>query len=60
MFPSRVPIILKQFFEEDILEEDCILEWSKKVSKKYVSKDMATKIHEKAAPFITWLKVNAG
>jgi len=52
----RVPIILKQFFEEDILEEDCILEWSKKVSKKYVSKDMATKIHEKAAPFITWLK----
>jgi len=52
----RVPHILKQLFEEDILEEECILEWSKKVSKKYVSKDMAQKIHEKAAPFITWLK----
>jgi translation initiation factor 5 len=26
------------------------------VSKKYVSKEIAQKIHEKAAPFITWLK----
>jgi len=52
----RVPHILKEFFEADILEEEVILEWAKKVSKKYVSKDMAQKIHEKAAPFITWLK----
>jgi len=52
----RVSHILKELFEADILEEDVILEWSKKVSKKYVSKDMATKIHEKATPFITWLK----
>jgi len=52
----RVPMILKEFFDEDILEEEVILEWAKKVSKKYVSKDMATKIHEKATPFITWLK----
>merc|ERR1719374_80192 len=52
----RVPHIFKEFFEADILEEEVILEWAKKVSKKYVSKDMAQKIHEKAAPFITWLK----
>jgi len=52
----RVPHIFKEFFEEDIIEEEVILEWAKKVSKKYVSKDMAQKIHEKAAPFITWLK----
>lgn len=53
----RVPIIFKQFFEEDILEEEQILEWAKKVSKKYVSsKDVAQKIHDKAAPFIKWLK----
>ena len=26
------------------------------VSKKYVNKDVAQRIHEKAAPFITWLK----
>jgi len=53
---ARVPLILKEFFEQDILEEEVILEWAKKVSKKYVSKEMATKIHDKAAPFVTWLK----
>ncbi len=26
------------------------------VSKKYVGKDVAKEIHEKATPFITWLK----
>jgi len=52
----RVPHILKEMFEEDILEEDVILEWSKKVSKKYVCKELAQKVHDKAAPFITWLK----
>jgi len=52
----RVPLILKALFEEDVLEEEVILEWSKKVSKKYVSKDVAQKIHDKAAPFIKWLK----
>jgi len=52
----RVPHILKEMFEEDIIEEEVILEWAKKVSKKYVSKEMAQKIHDKAAPFITWLK----
>jgi len=52
----RVPHIFKEFFEEDILDEEVILEWAKKVSKKYVSKEMATKIHDKAGPFITWLK----
>jgi translation initiation factor 5 len=52
----RVPHILKEMFEEDIIEEEVTLEWAKKVSKKYVSKDMAAKIHEKAAPFVKWLK----
>lgn len=28
----------------------------KKVSKKYVDKKISTEIHEKAAPFINWLK----
>ena len=31
--------------------------YSFQVSKKYVSKEMAAKIHEKASPFVTWLKV---
>jgi translation initiation factor 5 len=48
--------ILKQFYEEEVLDEDVILEWSAKESKKYVSKEMSKKIHEKVAPFIKWLK----
>jgi len=48
--------ILKQFYDEEVLDEDVILEWSAKESKKYVSKEMSKKIHEKVAPFIKWLK----
>lgn len=48
--------ILKQFYDEDIIDEEVIIEWSAKESKKYVSKEMSKKIHEKVAPFIKWLK----
>lgn len=48
--------ILKQFYDEDILEEEVLIEWSKKPSKKYVSKETSKKIHEKVEPFIKWLK----
>lgn len=53
---DKVPGILKLFYDNDILEEKAILEWSQKVSKKYVSKEIATQIHEKANPFIKWLQ----
>lgn len=53
---DKVPGILKLFYDTDILEEKAILEWSQKVSKKYVSKEVATQIHEKANPFIKWLQ----
>ncbi|KAH0553833.1 eukaryotic translation initiation factor 5 [Cotesia glomerata] len=52
----KVPGILKLFYDNDILEEKALFEWASKVSKKYVSKDISHEIHEKAAPFITWLK----
>merc|ERR1719337_212091 len=52
----KVPHIFKELFEEDILEEEVIFEWAKKVSKKNVSKELAQKIHDKAAPFVKWLK----
>lgn len=48
--------ILKKFYDEDILDEEAIIEWSKKPSKKYISKEMSKKIHEKVEPFIKWLK----
>lgn len=53
---DKVPGILKLFYDTDILEEKTILEWATKVSKKYVSKDISEKIHEKAKPFVQWLQ----
>merc|ERR1719189_769248 len=53
---NKVPHILKFFYEEDVIDEEVFFEWAKKVSKKYVSKETAAKIHEKAQPFIKWLK----
>lgn len=53
---EKVAGILKLFYDSDILEEKTILEWSEKISKKYVSKEMSEKIHKKADPFIQWLR----
>ncbi|MGH0139447.1 UNVERIFIED_CONTAM: hypothetical protein FKN15_063910 [Acipenser sinensis] len=52
----RVPLVLKDMYDADLLDEDVILAWAEKVSKKYVSKELAKEIHTKAAPFIKWLK----
>lgn len=53
---DKVAGILKLFYDTDILEEKTIVEWSEKVSKKYVPKEMSEKIHKKAEPFIQWLR----
>lgn len=53
---EKVAIILKLFYDTDLLDEKIILDWSSKISKKYVSKEVAQQIHDKAAPFIKWLK----
>jgi len=53
---NSVAKILKQFYDEDVLEEEAIFEWAAKESKKYVSKEMSRKIREKAAPLVKWLK----
>lgn len=59
-FPSdlmpKAARILKEFYDKDLLEEEVILQWSEKVSKKYVSKEVCSQIHAKVAPFIKWLK----
>jgi translation initiation factor 5 len=52
----RVPHILKQFYDLDILDEKMIVEWGSKVQKKSVGKEIAQEIYDKAQPFIKWLK----
>lgn len=53
---QRVPALLKVLYDLDVLQEAAILEWAEKISKKYVSKELSQEIHDKAAPFIKWLK----
>lgn len=53
---DKVAVIFKLFYDLDLLEEKSILDWSLKISKKYVSKEVAAQIHEKAAPFVKWLQ----
>ncbi|KAG5198395.1 hypothetical protein JEQ12_008085 [Ovis aries] len=53
---SKIPHILKEMYDADLLEEEVIISWSEKTSKKYVSKELAKEIRVKAEPFIKWLK----
>jgi len=43
-----IPFLLKQMYDDDILEEDAILKWE--------GQNASTPVVEKAAPFLTWLK----
>nr|CAG4634773.1 EOG090X05QT [Alona affinis] len=52
----KVPHILKGLYELDLVDEEIILEWGSKPSRKYVSKELSTDILAKAQPFLTWLK----
>jgi len=53
---SKVPHILKAFYDEDIIEESEILDWGDKSSKKYVTKEENKEIRSKAEPFLKWLR----
>jgi len=33
-----------------------ILDWAAKVSKKYVTKELSEEMHQKAEPFVKWLR----
>ncbi|KAJ1550619.1 hypothetical protein HK096_005948 [Nowakowskiella sp. JEL0078] len=53
---KKVPLIFKMFYDEDLLEEEVILKWGEKISKRYVSKVISQEIHESALQFLNWLK----
>ncbi|CAG5127375.1 unnamed protein product [Candidula unifasciata] len=53
---AKTSHILKALYDLDILEEAVILEWAKKPSKKYVSKEQCTQIQKEAHAFVTWLE----
>lgn len=47
---------LQAMYDHDVIEEEVLLDWGKKVSKKHVSKETAAEIHAKAQPFLKWLQ----
>ena len=52
----KVLHVLKVLYDLDLVEEEVMIEWGSKPSRKYVSKELSADILAKAAPFITWLK----
>ncbi|KAI8608087.1 domain found in IF2B/IF5-domain-containing protein [Chytriomyces sp. MP71] len=53
---NKVALVLKAFYDEELLDEEVVLAWGEKPSKKYVDKKTAKEIREKAEPFLHWLK----
>lgn len=53
---AKVPVLLKAFYDEDIVDEEVILAWGEKPSKKYVEKSVSKEVRAKAKPFLDWLK----
>nr|CAG4651805.1 EOG090X05QT [Triops cancriformis] len=52
----KVTHILKFLYDSDIMDEEVLLEWGAKPSRKYVSKELSAEIHVKAEAFLKWLK----
>ena len=53
---DKVPFVLKCLYDEEVVDERVMIEWSEKSSKKYVDKKINREIRKRALPFITWLK----
>jgi translation initiation factor 5 len=52
----KVPNALKILYDEDLIEEEVVLKWGARASRRYVDKKVSKKVKEAAEPFLTWLK----
>ncbi|VDM97981.1 unnamed protein product [Thelazia callipaeda] len=48
--------IIKALYDNDVVEEEVLLAWGEKPSKKYVQKKLCVEIINKAQPVLDWLK----
>ena len=58
--PKNFPVLLKQFYDEDVLEEDTILEWAAEGRNEYtlevVDEESRAIIRSEAEPVVVWLQ----
>jgi len=58
--PKNFPVMLKQLFDEDALEEDVILEWAGEGRNEYtldsVDEDARAAMRSEAEPVVVWLQ----
>lgn len=43
-------------YDVDILEESVLLDWSDRISRKYISRELGTEMRRVAEPLIKWLR----
>ena len=53
---AKTPLIFEALYDNDVIEEEVLLDWGKKVSKNYVDNEVALDIHARAQPFLKWLQ----
>jgi len=55
---SRMPMILQELYDTDVLDEESILAWADSPAEQswLVPKDVAELARQKAGPFVEWLK----
>lgn len=52
----RTAHVLKALYDNDLVDEAIIIDWHNKASKKILGKEVSQQLHNKAAPFVTWLQ----
>ncbi|CCA73908.1 probable TIF5-translation initiation factor eIF5 [Serendipita indica DSM 11827] len=52
---DKVPLILMELYQADLLTEEAAKQWGTHVSKKYVDRDTSKRVRKAAEPFIKWL-----
>lgn len=52
----KTAVILQLLYNSDLVEEEALFAWRDKISKRYVSKEVAVKVRKAAAPFFEWLE----
>jgi len=52
---SLVPMVLMEFYQRDVLDEEVVKQWGTHVSGKYVDKEMSRKVRKASEPFLQWL-----